>query len=253
MSNVHGDTWERARESGGPTQPDIANHWDAYWDRLEEHVIFRVEAADYVTRLGTALGPDPGARVLDFGCGFGFIAELLAPRVAELFVFDASDQMRRRARLRLARQANVRFLGPPGAAPWPARLRFDLILVNSVVQYMSPDEFSRWLSQWRLMLAPRGRLVLSDLLAHDVDPLSEVVQMLVLSARRGCLMSVVRKALGELRHYGRIRRARPLCRTALGDLRALAGGLGMFVDVLPFNLTYRKTRASVVLSIPGVV
>ena len=32
-----------------------------------------------------------------------------------------------------------------------------------------------------------------------------------------------------------------------------AGGLGMAMDVLPFNLTYRKTRASVVLSVPAVV
>ena len=48
MSHVHGDTCERAREPGGPTRPPMEDHWDAYWNRLEEHVIFRVEAADYV-------------------------------------------------------------------------------------------------------------------------------------------------------------------------------------------------------------
>ena len=87
MSHVQGDTSERTRESGGTPRPRMENHWAAYWDRLEEHVIFRVEASDYVTRLEAALGLDPRARVLDFGCGFGFIAELLAPRVAELFAF----------------------------------------------------------------------------------------------------------------------------------------------------------------------
>src|SRR3989442_6601149 len=72
--------WDRVRDVGGPRQPPVENQWHAYWDRLEEHVIFRVEAADYLSRLEAALGPQRGARVLDFGCGFGFLAELLRPR-----------------------------------------------------------------------------------------------------------------------------------------------------------------------------
>ena len=229
----------------------MENQWHAYWDRLEEHIIFRVEAADYVTRLEAALGLEPGARVLDFGCGFGFVGELLAPRVAELYAFDASDQMQRRAQLRLASHANVRFLGPPGTTPWPAGLRFDLILVNSVAQYMPLDELQQWLGRWRAMLAPGGHVVLSDLLTHDVDPLREVVELLVLSARRGCLMSVVRKALGELRQYTKTRRVRPLSQIAFGDLRERASRLGLAVDVLPSNLTYKNARATAVLSMPA--
>src|SRR6266566_2676141 len=218
--------WDRVRDVGGPRQPPVENQWHAYWDRLEEHVIFRVEAADYLSRLEAALGPQRGARVLDFGCGFGFLAELLAPEVATLFVFDASDHMRRQA-----------------------QLRFDLILVNSVVQYMTPDEFHGWLGRWRAMLAPEGRLVLSDLLTRDVNPLREVVELLLLSARGRCLVSVVRKALGELRHYTRTRHVRPLCRIALDDLRERAGRLGLAVDVMTSNLTYRSTRATALLSI----
>ena len=246
MSRIY--LWDRVRDVGGAGQPPVENQWHAYWDRLEEHVIFRVEAADYLSRLEAALGPQRGARVLDFGFGFGFLAELLAPEVAVLFVFDASDHMRRQTQLRLAGHANVRFLGPPGAAPWPAGLRFDLILVNSVVQYMTPDEFHGWLERWRAMLAPGGRLVLSDLLTRDVNPLREVVELLLLSARGRCMVSVVWKALGELRHYTRTRHVRPLCRIALDDLRERARRLGLAMDVLPTNLTYRSTRATAVLS-----
>src|SRR2546426_11119045 len=211
--------WDRVRDVGGPRQPPVENQWHAYWDRLEEHVFFRVEAEDYLSRLEAALGPHLGARVLDFGCGFGFVAELLAPRVPALFVFDASDRLRRRAQLRLAGHVNVRVLGAPEVAPWPDELRFDLILVNSVVQYMTPDKFHGWLRRWRAMLAPGGRLVLSDLLVRDVNPLREMVDLLVLGARGRCLVGVVRKALGEIRHYTRTRHVQPLCRIVLGDLR----------------------------------
>jgi SAM-dependent methyltransferase len=210
-----------------------------------------VEAAHYVGRLEAALGPDRGARVLDFGCGFGFIAELLAPRVAALFVFDASDHMRRRARLRLASHANVRFLEAPGAAPWPAGLQFDLVLVNSVVQYMKPEEFHWWLERWRAILAPGGRLVLSDLLTGAADPFREVMEMLRLGARGGCLLGVVGKVLGELRSYARRRHVQPLGRIALGDLRERADRLGLALEVLPSNLTYRSTRTTAVLSVAG--
>lgn len=243
MSRTHcGDRVDTSDE------PLVENHWHEYWDRLEEHVFFRVEAEDYVARLAATLGPDLGARVLDFGCGFGFVAELLARKVPALFVFDTSDHMRRQAQLRLAGYANVRILLPPAVASWPEELRLDLVLVNSVVQYMMRDEFHGWLGRWQAMLAPGGRLVLSDLLVRDVNPLREVAELLVMSAHGGCLLSVVAKALRELRHYTRTRDGQPLCRIALGDLRERARRLGLALDVLPTNLTYRRGRATVVLS-----
>jgi protein-L-isoaspartate O-methyltransferase len=224
-------------------------HWPAFWDRLEEHVLFRVEAEDYVARLTAALGRDFGRRVLDFGCGFGFVAALLAPRVPELFVFDASEGMRRRAQRRLASYRSVRVLGAPAVAAWPAGLRFDLILVNSVVQYMPPPQFQQWLGRWARMLAPSGRLVLSDLVTVEPRPLRELVELFRLSARGGCLLATVRKGLGEVRQYSRARHVQPLARVALDDLRRRAGELGLSLEVLPSNLTYRRGRASVLLGL----
>ena len=78
-----------------------------------------------------------------------------------------------------------------------------------------------------------------------------MVDLLVLGARGRCLVGVVRKALGEIRHYTRTRHVQPLCRIVLGDLREQAGRLGLAVDVLASNLTYRGTRATAVLSTPA--
>ena len=60
-------------------------------------VLFREQADEYVRNLaGTGLLPSTG-RVLDFGCGFGFVARGLSSRVGDLFLWDASENMRRRA------------------------------------------------------------------------------------------------------------------------------------------------------------
>ena len=100
---------------------------------------------------------DPRARVLDFGCGFGHVAEMLSSRVEELFLWDASANMRSHARLKLDGQRNIKFLDLSDPKTPPHDLCFDLILVNSVVQYMTLDEFSTWLITVAQMLAPGGR------------------------------------------------------------------------------------------------
>src|SRR6185503_8738757 len=99
-----------------------------------------------------------------------FVTSLLAPLVDEIWWWDQSNNMRAAAERNTAGLANARFCdlsampsaGPRGSLCGGAP--FDLILVNSVVQYMSPAEIWEWLGQWRSMLAPKGRLVLSDLI-----------------------------------------------------------------------------------------
>ena len=231
-------------ETAAPARPDPG--WLPYWDRLEERAIFPVEAADYVARVAATVGVPAFARVLDFGCGFGHVAALLAPGVREVAVWDASVPMRRAARRRLAHLSNVRVLAAP--QPQPRTARFDLVLVNSVVQYMTPDEFHAWLDAAPAWLAPGGRIVLSDLLTGDVNPLRELGELLWLSARGGVLLRILREGVLELRHYARARRARPLSRVDLDELRRRAARLGLTMDVLARNLAYRSARTSVVLS-----
>lgn len=231
------------------TATPAAAEWRAYWERLQERAIFPVEAADYVARLAASVGIEPGARVLDVGCGFGFVAALLAARVREVVAWDASAHMRRAATRRLARHRNAHVV--PGPEPHLEGRRFDLVLVNSVAQYMTGAELDAWLARAPGLLAPRGRLVLSDLLTGPVSPLHELAELLALSARGGVLRRILWQGLCELRHYARTRHARPLTRIDLDDLARRAAARGLALTVLDRNLAYRAGRASVVLSVPA--
>ena len=49
----------------------------------------------------------------------------------------------------------------------------DLVVVNSLVQYLSLDELRRLLATWRAKLKPEGRLVLADVIPPDVGPFTD--------------------------------------------------------------------------------
>jgi SAM-dependent methyltransferase len=237
-------------------EPGVTEHtsdeqsgWKSYWEELNDKPqLFREQSAEYFRNLDATLGLDPRARVLDFGCGFGFVAEMLAPRVGELFLWDASANMRRRARLNVAGRQNIRFLDLSDPKSLPYELQFELILVNSVVQYMTLEEFSAWLLRWRNMLAPGGRIVVSDLIPPDYLALWDIVDLLRFSARRGFLVRAIWQAFSEIWRYWGVRKVRPLSRVGREDLSQRGKDAGLLVSYLPANLTHFKKRLTAVFT-----
>jgi SAM-dependent methyltransferase len=224
--------------------------WDAYWEGLnDEQQLFREQSDEYFRNLDATFGRDPRARVLDFGCGFGFVAEILAPQVRELFLWDASANMRRHARLNVAGRQNIRFLDLTDPQSLPDKLEFELILVNSVVQYMNLEEFSNWLSRWRNMLAPGGRIVVSDLIPPNYHALWDIADLLRFSARRGFFVNAVCQAMRDIWRYWGVRRVRPLARIGREDLSQRGKDAGLIVSYLPVNLTHFKKRLTAVFTL----
>jgi SAM-dependent methyltransferase len=228
-----------------------ANAWDSHWEALsDEQQLLREQSQEYVQNLTAVLAPNRDLRVLDFGCGSGFVAQQLAPRVGQLYLWDHSANMRRRAQERVANLANVQFieLCGKGSKHLP---RFDWILVNSVVQYMTPDEFSGWLRCWRQRLTPGGRIIVSDIILPDHSTLGDILAVLHLSARRGFLLRAVWQAAGEFLGYWKKRWQRPLTRFSRDDLRRLAALADLGVAFLPRNLTHFPRRTTAIFSLPS--
>jgi SAM-dependent methyltransferase len=228
---------------------DERGEWESYWEGLnDKQQLFREQSDEYFRNLDTTFQLDPRARVLDFGCGFGHVAELLAPRVGELFLWDASANMRRRARLNIAAHQNIRFLDLSDPKSLPDELQFELILVNSVVQYMTFETFSAWLLRWRNMLAPRGRIVISDLIPPDYPAIWDIVDLLRFSARRGFLVRALWQAFSEICRYWGVRRVQPLSRIGWEELSQRGKDAGLTVSYLPVNLTHFKKRLTAVFT-----
>ncbi len=111
-------------------------------------------------------GLDPGARVLDMGCGHGELARALARQGhhGDYVGLDASDAL-----LELARRENphpaATFLPADLADPaWSQALQgpFDRIFAFAVLHHLPGERLRlRLLQQARALLAPRGKFTLS--------------------------------------------------------------------------------------------
>lgn len=228
--------------------------WATFFDRLRpDSPLYREQSSVYVDALTAAIDVRRTDRVLDFGCGFGFVARLLAPHVSEFWFWDASENMRAEARRNTADLPNARLCEVPAALSgdgdrivWQGP-SFDLILVNSVVQYMAREELWAWLGRWAAMLARDGKLVLSDLIPPNHGSASDVADLLRLGARNGSTLRAAADAVGGFRNYWRTSRSVPLLRLDRGELGRQANASNLDVVVLPANLTHLRKRWSAVL------
>ncbi len=153
--------------------------------------------------------PSSEARVLDYGCGEALAAERVAAHCRRLTLCDAAPSVVSALTQRYAGNAAIASCTPQALAALPDGA-FDLIVVNSVVQYLDEAAFSALLSECRRLLVPEGRVLFADIIPPDLNPLGDAAQLLKFSANRGFLIAA---AIG-------------LVRTALSGYTALRKKLG---------------------------
>jgi cyclopropane fatty-acyl-phospholipid synthase-like methyltransferase len=233
----------------GPTELGAkADAWDVFWDQVtDDQRLLKEDAATCVSQLGLRVPLTPGTRALDFGCGWGNVARLLAPLVGELSLWDDSARMRALAMETVGGLPNVRMLdlsAPDQVLPG----EFDLILANSVAQFMTAAEFQVWLQRWRHMLAPTGNIVVSDLVPPDYPALADLVTLLRFSSSKRFLVRALYDAARVMPLYWKTRSAQPLLRTSRADLEGWGAAAGLRVQAFPPNLTCFKQRITVVFA-----
>jgi len=110
------------------------------------------------------LRPRP-RRILEIGCGAGFLAERLAPAVEEYLATDFAASALELARRRIPRGLPVRFLQRAAGDRWddlPAG-HFDLVVMHSVAAYLPSERHLRRACRSALRLLHRGgRLWIGD-------------------------------------------------------------------------------------------
>jgi len=167
--------------------------WVSFWD--SDHPIYvnarhfdvhyRAVAADIVRLL-----PSAEARVLDHGCGEALHADAVAAQCGGLLLCEAAPSVRARVAARFADEPKIRVIGPHEVARLPEAC-LDLVVANSLVQYLKQSELEALLADWRRLLKPGGRLVLADVIGPTQSAAADALALLRFAAANGFLIAAI--------------------------------------------------------------
>jgi len=176
-----------------------------YASKLHRDLHFQLIARDIIGYISS-----PDAVVLDYACGEALSAAKVAEVCAKLYLAEPAPGVRGRLIARFAPNTKIRVRSLDDLRKMDER-SIDLVVMNSVAQYMTAEELDSAFTVIRRLLKPSGRLVVGDILRPEVGMPRDVLALLKFAATHGFLTDAF---------YG-------LASTALSDYRQLRTKVGL--------------------------
>jgi ubiquinone/menaquinone biosynthesis C-methylase UbiE len=176
-----------------------------YASKLHRELHFQLIARDIIGYI-----PSPDAVVLDYACGEALSAAQVAEACGKLYLAEPAPGVRGRLIARFAPNMKIRVRSLEDLRKMEEN-SLDLVVMNSVAQYMTPAELDSAFATSRRLLKPGGRLVVGDVLRPEVGMPRDILALLRFARANGFLRDAL---LG-------------LISTALSDYRQLRGRIGL--------------------------
>jgi SAM-dependent methyltransferase len=219
--------------------------WIDFWNGDNAVYVNERHKARNAERIGRDICrhiPRPDAVVLDFGCGEALYAEEVKRHCGRLILCDAAETIRAGLAARLANYPGIDVVTPDDLPRLPDAT-FDLIVVNSVIQYIGKDQLGGHLDLWRTKLKPDGRLVVADVIPPGVSPMTDALALLHFAWSGGflwgALTGLVRTALSD---YGRIRKELGFSMYSEVEFIALLARHGFAAERVHPNFCHNQAR-----------
>jgi SAM-dependent methyltransferase len=222
--------------------------WLDFWNAPNAiYVSARHQQAHYAKVLNGVrrFVPAGGAAiVLDWGCGDALAANALAQSCRTLLLYDRADTARRRLVSSFANQPKIRVLDDAEIeATSPASV--DLIIVNSVVQYLNLQEFTGALQLFHRLLKPDGKLLLGDIITPGTPLAGHVVTFLRFAWQNGFFVAGVGGlARNFMSPYRQLRRDVGYACYTESEMLGLLNKCGFVGQRLMSNIAVSQLRSS---------
>jgi SAM-dependent methyltransferase len=219
--------------------------WVAYYDSPHSIYVNALHRDVHYATIADEIAcyvPSPSAAVLDYGCGEALHADRIAAAAGRLMLAEAAPSVRAHLIERFKKNPKITVVAAERAATMPDR-SFDLVVLHSVSQYLSGDEFDRVGALFRLLLKPNGLFLLGDVVPHDVPAASDAVALLRFAKANGFLLAalsgLVRTVFSD---YWRLRTRIGLTRYSEAEMIARLAGFGFTATRAPSNIGHIGSR-----------
>lgn len=223
----------------------MAQAWLDFWNgshRIYVNDRHRAIHYDKIAADIRALVPSREATVVDWGCGDALSAEGVAAACGRLVLCDAASNTRARVATRLGGRANVSVVAPEDLVRDYAG-RVDLMVVNSVLQYLDEPSLAGLLADARRLLAPGGALVIADVIPPEDDLAGDVKNLLATGWRHGFFLAAFAGlAATFFSPYRKLRAQVGLARHAEADMLARFRAAGFDAERMRPNLGFDQRR-----------
>jgi ubiquinone/menaquinone biosynthesis C-methylase UbiE len=212
-----------------------------YASRLHRELHFQLIARDIIGYISS-----PHAVVLDYACGEALSAAKVADACGKLYLAEPAPGVRGRLIARFAPNTKIRVRSLDDLRKMEEK-SLDLAVMNSVAQYMTPEELDSALAVIRRLLKPAGRLILGDIMRPEVGMPKDVVALLRFAATHGflrdALIGLVSTALSD---YRQLRARVGLQRYSEADMIAKLAGAGFTGSRAHVNIGHNPWRMTFV-------
>jgi ubiquinone/menaquinone biosynthesis C-methylase UbiE len=228
---------------------EVMDDWIDYYDsthtiyasKLHRDLHFQLIARDMIGYIGSS-----NAVVLDYACGEALSAAKVADACAMLYLAEPAPGVRGRLIARFAPNMRIRVRSLEDLRKMPEH-SIDLVVMNSVSQYMTPEELDSAFLTIRRLLKQSGRLVLGDVLRPEVGMPRDIIALLRFAAHNGflrdALLGLISTALSD---YRQLRSRIGLHRYSEADMIAKLAAGGFSASRVPVNIGHNPWRMTFV-------
>jgi ubiquinone/menaquinone biosynthesis C-methylase UbiE len=186
------------------------------------------------------------ATVLDYACGEALSAARVAEACGKLILAEPAPGVRGRLIARFAPNMKIRVRSLDDLRTMEEK-SIDLVVMNSVAQYMTPTELDSAFAVIKRILKPSGRLVLGDILRPEVGMPRDVVALLRFASKHGFLKdALIGLAATALSDYRQLRARVGLQRYGEADMIAKLAASGFAASRAHFNIGHNPWRMTFV-------
>ena len=202
----------------------------------------RILHYDHVARGIADLVEGSDWAVLDHGSGESLSADVTARRCARLYLYDGAPNVQGKLRARFERDPRISVLTNASLGEIPDH-SLDMVVANSLLQYLTLSELEPLLEFWRRKLQPAGKLVLADVIPPGSDALSDIRALLTFAFHGGFLIAACAGLVATFfSDYRTLRTKFGLTRFSEEEMIALLNAHGFAGERVPNNLGHNQTR-----------